>query len=167
MISRFRQMKAEGALKRWGAIIAYEHEWDALRHCNTRLPMPGPHWARRFLGESFFASPSGCILYDYVGPFDDLRWLSFLPSLREVAIIQTQVGDEICEILRNLGRLKCVSLHGTLVSDAGLVRLDRLQNLETLIVGETAVTQNGKIALKHRLPNCRIVDSVPVMIPAA
>lgn len=167
MISRFRQMKAEEALKRCGAIISYEHEWDALRDCSSRLPMPGPLWVRRFLGDSFFAKPSGCIIYDYAGSIDYLRWLAFLPSLREVAIIQSQVGDEICEILSELGSLRCISLHSTLISDAGLYRLDRLQNLETLIVGETAVSQNGRMALKHRLPSCEIVDSVPVMFPAA
>ena len=167
MISRFRQLRAEDALKRCGAIISYEHEWDTIRDCSSKKPMPGPLWARRVLGDSFFATPSVCIIYDYAGPIEYLRWLAFLPSLREVAIIQSQVGDEICEILRELRRLKSVSLHSTLISDAGLERLDRLENLEILIVGETAVTQNGRSAIKRRLPNCNIVDSVPVVLPAA
>jgi|LakMenE01Jun11ns_1017448.scaffolds.fasta_scaffold9405290_2 hypothetical protein len=167
MMARIREMKAEAALKRIGAIISYEHEWDRSRDCGSGLPMPGPHWARRFLGDSFFAKPCSCIIYDYVYSIEYLRWLSFLPTLREIAIIQSPVGDELCEILRDLRSLKDISLHGTLISDAGIARLEVLQNLETLIVGDTAVTQNGRDALRCRLPNCKIVDSVPVMFPAA
>lgn len=167
MISRFRQLKAEEALNRIGAIICYEHEWDISRDWSSGRPTPGPQWARRFLGDSFFARPCGCIIYDYAGAINYLRWLTFLPSLREVAIIQSAVGDELCEYLRNLRNLRSISLHGTSITDAGIARLDVLQNLETLIVGETAVTQYGRNALKDRLPNCKIVDSVPVMLSAA
>jgi hypothetical protein len=93
--------------------------------------------------------------------------LNFLPSLREIAIIQSQVGDELCEYLRDLKNLRNISLHGTLVTDFGIAQLGVLQNLEMLIVGDTAVTQHGRDALKQRLPKCKIVDSVPVAFRAA
>ena len=164
---RFHQLRAEVALKNIGAIIWYEHEWDVIRDCGSSLPMPGPQWARRLLGDAYFARPCGCIICDYSGSFDYLRWLTFLPSLREIAIIQSRVGDEVCEYLRDLRNLSSISLHSTLVTDAGIDRLGILQNLETLIVGETAVTQDGRNELNRRLPKCKIVDSVPVTVAAA
>lgn len=167
MMLRFRQMKAEAALNRIGAILSYEHEWDASRDCTSGLPMPGPWWARRLLGDSYFARPCGCIIYDYADSIEYLRWLNFLPSLREIAIIQSQVGDELCEYLRELQKLRNISLHGTLVTDLGIAQLGVLRNLELLIVGDTAVTQHGRDALKQRLPKCKIVDSVPVAFQAA
>ncbi len=164
---RFRQLRAEVALKKIGAIISYEHEWDVTRDCGSGLPMPGPKWARRFLGDAYFARPCGCILCDYSGSSEYLRWLTLLPSLREIAIIQSRVGDELCEYLRELRNLRSVSLHSTFVTDAGITRLDILQNLETLIVGETAVTQNGRNELNRRLTKCKIVNSVPVTLAVA
>jgi hypothetical protein len=164
---RFRQLKAEVALNNIGAIISYEHEWDVTRDCGSGLPMPGPLWARWFLGDAYFARPCGCIICDYSGSIDYLRWLTFLSSLREISIIQSRVGDELCECLRDLRNLRSISLHSTLVTDAGINRLSILQNLETLIVGETAVTQNGRKELNRRLPKCKIVDSVPVTLAAA
>ncbi|XZE42743.1 hypothetical protein SH467x_002275 [Pirellulaceae bacterium SH467] len=89
---RLGQMKAEAALNRIGAILWYEHEWDASRDCTSGLPTPGPCWARKLLGDSYFARPYGCIVYDYAGSVEYLRWLKLLLSLREIAIIQSQVG---------------------------------------------------------------------------
>ncbi len=164
---RFRQMKAEATLNRIGAVFSYEHEWDVSRDCGSGLPMPGRQWARRILGDSYFARPHGCIIYDYSDSLDCLRWLTFLPSLREIAIIQSKVGDELCEYLRELRNLRSISLHGTLVTDLGIARLEVPRNLDLLVVGETAVTQNGLNELEQRLPKCRIVDSVPVSSQAA
>lgn len=164
---RFHQMMAEAALNRIGAILSFEHEWDASRDCGSGLPMPGPVWARRLLGDSYFAKPRGCIIYDYQGSVEHLRWLNYLPSLQDIAIVQSKVGDEVCEYLRDLGNLRNISLHGTLVTDFGIARLGELQNLELLIVGDTAVTQHGRNALKQRLSKCKIVDSVPVVFQAA
>lgn len=163
---RFRQMRAEAALNRVGAIIWYEHEWDATQDCSSSQPMPGPLWARWFLGETYFARPFGCTISDYSGSIEFLRWLTFLPSLREIAIIQSRVGDELCEYLRELQNLRNISLHSTLVTDAGIARLDNLQNLKLLVVGQTAVTRHGTIELNRRLPKCRIVDSVPATLTA-
>ena len=164
---RFRQLRAELALNQIGAIISYAHEWDVKRDCSSGLPMPGPQWAQRILGDAYFARPSVCIIYCYSGSIDYLRWLTFLPSLREIAIIQSRVGDDLCEYLRGLPNLRNISLHGTQVTDSGIARLGILKKLETLIVGETAVTQNGRDALNRQLPKCRIVDSVPVTLAAA
>lgn len=156
---RFRQMKAEAALNRIGAILSYEHEWDASRDCTSGLPVPGPRWARRLLGDSYFARPYGCIIYDYAGSVEYLRWLKLLLSLREIAIIQSEVGDKIFEYLRVLQNLRSVSLHGTLVTDHGITQLGELKYLELLIIGDTAVTSHGRDSLKQRLPTCKIVDS--------
>jgi hypothetical protein len=56
-------------------------------------------------------------------------------------------------ILKGLTNLSDLDLHGTQVTDAGLVQLT---NLETLGIGGTRVTDAGMNELKWALPGLRI-----------
>ena len=54
------------------------------------------------------------------------------------------------------GEVVEVSLRGTKITDAGLVHLKGLTNLQTLNLGGTKITDAGVADLQKALPNCKI-----------
>ena len=54
-------------------------------------------------------------------------------------------------------RIEEVDLSGIEVSDAGLVHLARLKSLNTVLLKNTKVTDEGIARLQQELPDCRIV----------
>jgi len=82
--------------------------------------------------------------YDASNPYipgEPPRWYSWLRKLQ---------GDE------HLGNAVYVDLGGRPITDAGLVHLKGLTNLELLVLGDTQVTDEGVKNLQEALPNCRI-----------
>jgi hypothetical protein len=59
--------------------------------------------------------------------------------------------------LRPLDQLETVWLHHTNVSDAGLVHLEGLRSLQQVELMETLVTDAGVARLQQRLPHARIL----------
>ena len=52
--------------------------------------------------------------------------------------------------------IQSLDLRGTVISDEGLVHLERLKSLEVLRLEDTSVTQQGVEGLRRALPNCEI-----------
>lgn len=85
-----------------------------------------------------------------------LRVVSDLPRLRSVRV-WSDVGDSGLECLGAMSDLRHLNVHATSASDAGLLKLHRLQALETmsLMVGPRTTTE-GVAGLKRALRECKI-----------
>ena len=70
----------------------------------------------------------------------------------------TQITDAGLVHLKEMRNLQCLGLSGTQVSDAGLVHLKGLTNLKELALTSTKVTDAGVAGLKKALPNCYIAN---------
>ena len=64
------------------------------------------------------------------------------------------VGD--CARLRHVKNLMLLDVSDTQVSDAGILKLATLENLQTLFVRGSRVTAAGAEALKKDLPGVRV-----------
>ena len=72
--------------------------------------------------------------------------------------------EESAAALKELGartirfnRMFHVDLGGPKVTDAGLVHLKELANLQYLFLGEAKITDSGIVELQKTLPNCEII----------
>ena len=82
-----------------------------------------------------------------------------LSSVSEVSLINfegTQITDAGLVYLKALTNLQELYLSVTQVTDAGLVHLWGLSKLLTLGLGETKITDAGVAELQKALPNCKI-----------
>ena len=68
----------------------------------------------------------------------------------------SQLTDAGLVHLKGLTNLQDFHLDDTQITDAGLVHLKGLTNLQSLYLYETQVTDAGVAELKQALPNCKI-----------
>jgi hypothetical protein len=118
---------------------------EGLRHL-TRLQgleMLRLHWGK-LTGEGF-------------------RHLTELPKLRVVDADHGQLTNDCLAHLGKIPSLQKLRLDANeKLSDAGLVHLHGLSNLQALSVRETAVTEAGVKAFQAKLPACSVSWDVPV-----
>ena len=79
----------------------------------------------------------------------------------EVVFNFNDITDTGLVHLKDLTRLKTLSLHQTKITGAGLVHLKGLTNLQKLFLYETEVTAEGIADLQKSLPNCKIYRKQP------
>ena len=75
----------------------------------------------------------------------------------EVNLMNTQITDAGLVHLKELTELQTLFLGDTQITDAKLVRLKGLNNLQELYLTGTKVTDAGVADLKKALPNCLII----------
>lgn len=85
-----------------------------------------------------------------------LAQLSGLAALRNLALAETAVGDAGLAQLAGLQALSVLNLQGTRVSDASVPTLAGLPALMNLIVSRSALTPEGRDALRQLRPRLRI-----------
>ena len=73
-------------------------------------------------------------------------------------IASTKVTDAGLVHLKGMTNLQWVNLWQTQVTDAGLMRLKDVTNLQQLWLQDTMVTRAGIAKLQQVLPNCRIAE---------
>ena len=126
-----KQRKAVEAIEKFPSHVLYEYQCDVSGKSPTAVEPPGPAWLRALLGDDFFTDVADVFI---VLPDD---------------AVLVHVGE-----LRRLKKLGfCV---GTEVTDAGLVHLRRLTQLQELNLDDTKVTDQGATELQQALPNCNI-----------
>ena len=76
----------------------------------------------------------------------------------EVDLYGTQITDAGLVHLKGLTNLQTLNLDGTKITDAGLVHLKGLTSLETLSLNRTKVTDTGVAELQKALPDCKIYN---------
>ena len=74
----------------------------------------------------------------------------------ELSLHDTKITDAGLVHLKGLTNLQNLDLIGTKVTDAGLVHLKDLTNLQLLRLEDTQVTDAGLAAMKQTLPNCQV-----------
>jgi hypothetical protein len=95
-------------------------------------------------------------------PYQQPAWLrklvgdDFCGDIRCVNLADTQVTDARLVHLQGLRQLQELDLSNTQITDAGLVRLQGLTQLQWLSLWNTQVTDQGVTELQQALPNCQI-----------
>ncbi len=95
---------------------------------------------------------------------DPLKEFKVVDRIVGVQLAGTAVTDSDVRCLRNLTKLRRLSLDGTAVTDRGMAILcgltkneSYLVNLEYLSCRDTAVTDNGIERFRKDMPDCKIV----------
>ncbi len=162
------QRRIVAALSQYpGAMILYDHEWDlsAGGEIPKRRPLgppPGPPWLRNRLGDEYFVTVIGLFLtgnWDQKSPGPDrgaLELLRDLPRLRVLSLEKSSITDADLAAIADQTDLIYLWLDDTAISDAGLVHLRRMRRLKFLYIRNSNVTDAGIDALKRDLPQVRI-----------
>jgi hypothetical protein len=124
-----KQQAAVEAIRQLGGQVGYDYEVDGSTGAFIPNPKPpGPAWLRRILGDSFFTNVVAAVLD----------------------------GDEQLEKIDELRRIRYVFLTGAGVTDAGLIHLKGLDQLQELTILDAKLTDAGLSHLEglsqlHRL----------------
>ena len=79
-----------------------------------------------------------------------------LLDVEAVGLEFAKISDADLVHLKELTQLECLDLNNTQVSDAGLIHLKGLTKLEWLFLSNTQTSVKGVAKLQKALPNCRI-----------
>ncbi|MEM7311941.1 MAG: hypothetical protein AAF497_02195 [Planctomycetota bacterium] len=155
--------------------IELSYGWD-----DSSKPVT-PEWARRYVGDYFFANVNGICLrgneniddkvIGSVGKFktlrrftvsftsvtdDGLRNFQGLKRLEMLSLTGAPVTDKGMDIIGEMRQLRVLGLCKTNITDKGLKKLHGLDQLEAIVLTKTKTTKAGRDALRAALPNCRI-----------
>ena len=83
-----------------------------------------------------------------------------MKNLIKLDLSQTQVGDAVLDAVAQLEGLEWLNLYGTHVTDAGLMKLKGLCNLQKIYLWQSKATGEGAKALKADLPGLEVVFGV-------
>jgi len=83
-----------------------------------------------------------------------------MKNLIKLDLSQTQVGDAVLDAVAQLEGLEWLNLYGTHVTDAGLMKLKGLVNLQKIYLWQSKATAEGAKALKADLPGLEVVFGV-------
>jgi Leucine-rich repeat (LRR) protein len=165
---KFREAKTQrttvAALGSSGARARYDYEFDAEGNwiLGTVAP-PGPRWLRDLMGNDFFDDAVAIDWPRYPfrsAPTDDsLAHLAHLPRLKLLSIgfsepfrnneVNAGVTDAGLVHLRGLAQLEYLDLEYTAITDAGLANIKGATQLEGLVLGHTQVTDAGLVHLRN------------------
>ena len=84
-----------------------------------------------------------------------------LAKVTELDLTATLITDAGLKEVAKMQQLKGLTLVGTKITDAGLKELAKLQKLEYLYMDGTKVTNEGKLELQKALPKCIIPAQSP------
>jgi len=89
---------------------------------------------------------------------EDMRAVKEFYDLHSLFLPENEITDEGLAQLTGLAKLWVLDLkHNRQITDAGLIHLARLANLNTLVLVGTQVTDEGVEKLEEELPNCTII----------
>ncbi len=83
-----------------------------------------------------------------------------MPNLTKLKLQNTDVGDEVARNLINHKQLKTINLYDTKLSDAGLLDLGKITSLRSLYIWQTNVTNAAVEELKSSRPDLKIVGNL-------
>ncbi len=93
--------------------------------------------------------------------YQGVSYLRALPKLTFLDLSATTLDDRAAESLADLENLESLYLINTAISDDGLRHLARLRKLTVINVSGSRVTSAGSDELQAALPNCKIQNFVP------
>lgn len=118
-----RQREAVEAISAF-AHVEYYHEQNA----GPDPPRPGPAWARRWLGEDFFAKvrmSRTCRAEYFDLSNEQMEHFAWMPDLAWLQLRGTQVTDRGLEQLAVLSKLKYLNIERLQITDEGIAELQR------------------------------------------
>jgi len=148
-----KRRKAIAEIENLGGIVTY---YDASLTLFAGDPPGWFSWLRKLHGDRQLGNAVVVGLNDTELTDAGLVHLRDLPKLRFLSLTGTQITDAGLVYLEGLTNLKALSLDNTQITDAGLVQLKRLTKLEALGLSDTKVTDEGVKKLQEALPNCYI-----------
>jgi hypothetical protein len=127
---------------------------DWGRRFGGRYERPGPEWLRQLAGPDVFVEFVSVQSQGSAVSDDDLRYLSSVPTLRQVNLEDTGITDRGLVPLQSLNQLEFLWLEGSQVTPSGVEELSR-SIPECLVVCDFALYRNGVV---EQLPS----DAAPV-----
>ena len=123
----------------------------------------GPRWLRQLIGNEYFQYITEVdIRGDRWGraPLEisdeQLRLICSLKDLQHLVLVNTDTGDNMLRHVGGATDLRRLVLRDLPITNAGLLQLHSLHQLEQLHLINTDVTAEGVTALQKELPNCRV-----------
>jgi hypothetical protein len=124
-----KQNEAIEAITKSGGKLRCDFELDASGNRLPEASRPGSAWLRSWIGDDLGA---------------------------HVIEVDAQ-ADSALKNIKNLPQLRRLHLASEWITDVGLEYLEPMQQLETLSLEKTQVTEQGVHRLQKALPNCRII----------
>lgn len=153
-----RQAETVEWLKYAGGLPYYDWEVDRDSSLPPKLERLGPGWLREMVGDDFLSA------VDSIGPVDntfsdaDLAHLKGFNQLRRLDLMGAfRVTDAGLVYLEDLANLQSLNLRSTNATDVGLEHLERLTQLRSLDISLPQVTDAG-LAHLEGLAQLRSLD---------
>lgn len=152
------QEKSEAILKleRIGASFGYKDESKDVHGDSTSDSVSGSRTGAGLVDKYTFPKPDLVLIDGFSGAIDEVVPLGDLNTLECVAIVDSRVGDEVLAILLKLPALEDLNLHGTDISDHGLMQLIEMPQLRNIVVTNTSVTVSGAAKFRIARPDCKL-----------
>ena len=87
----------------------------------------------------------------------ELEAITRFTELRQLGIVESNIGPDTCRYISSLRSLEYLSLAGSSVSDAAIRFVMHLPKLRRLVLSDTAVTTSCISVLKQHMKECEIV----------
>ena len=151
-----KQRRAVAAIEALNAKMQFDYERDANGQRVPNAQPPGSKWLRTLLGEDYFRK---VVVVDFAWGYPELRGrskvndesLRCVESLLNLEHIDLDhnhgVTDQGLVHLRNLKKLRVISLYHCNVTGTGATHLAGLPNLRNLAMSYTPLTHDGVVEL--------------------
>jgi len=159
-----KQRRAVAAIEKLEGRIQFDYERDANGQRIPDAQPPGPKWLRKVLGDDYFRK---VIFIDFAFGTPpgrskvidaDLRCLESLPDLEAIDLDRNiAVTDQGLMHLRNLTKLRHLSMYYANVKGTGFVHLANKPLLRGLSIGHTPLTHDG-VAVIGKLQSLETLD---------
>jgi hypothetical protein len=155
-----RQKKAVEALLKSGGIVYYDYQYDDSGSLSKaffvgKATPPGPTWLRQWLGDDFVTNAVNLLPERITDA--DLEHLKDLPRLKAISLHSSKITDDGLKRIKALGQLETLDLQSTEITDAGLETLKEFPALKWLSLFNTKITDAGLKKLQG-LTNLQVLD---------
>ncbi len=152
------QKAAVEAVERADGSVIYDFQIDRAGN-PTKAKVPGPAWIRKILGNGFFTSVVRVTIV-CSGTDAILEKVGEFPQLRDLFVGSGESGRKITDAglvhLRRMTQLQTLDIDRSEATDEGLEHLKGLSNLQSLCLWGTKVSNKGVKGLQQALPDCKI-----------
>jgi hypothetical protein len=178
-----RQKEVVAAIDTGGGLVYFDYEMtlgtNSRSVVDPKASPPGPVWLREFLGEDYFRTAKGVSLGLPIRE-SCFAQVARLPELELLASFNTQiidsasgtkrsVQDSDLAIIDGLTRLRYLAFHDwkgeSRITDAGLIHIQNLTDLENLELTNTRVT-DAAVQYLRRLTKLKYLDLQGTLVTA-
>lgn len=153
-----KQQRIAGQLRQHNVRIEYQYQYENWSDLN-RYSFNGDAELSSigtFVGPDLASTVVSVSSRNADNPAEIARLASKLPSLRRIAIQDTELRDDELERLSNLQELRVLHLRGTMLTDSSIRTLSLMNQLRVLNLRNTSLSQEAIEDLREALPNTRI-----------